>query len=123
LTVNGQVSDVLSLSIAELQAYPQHFADWNNGATSYKNGTGPYILDILKDTMILNSATTITLICSTPPKQMSTPVSLSDLRTKYTHSVIAINSDGTLQCVFPDVSGVSGTGKYQVTNIDTIIVS
>ncbi len=132
LSITGKVNTPLNLTVSDLDRYPQHYAAWQNQAgNSTFNGTGPYVLDLLNASGVKDGATNVTFACTNPESAMSTTVTLADLRSKYSDSIIAYNWTGlnkqgvvvtntnkTLQLIVP-----AGGGKNQVGDISRITVS
>lgn len=132
LAITGMVNTPLNLTLDDLNGYPQHYAAWqNNAGNNTYNGTGPYILDLLNKTGLKSGAANITFASTDPAAPFSNTITLADLNSKYSDSIIAYNWTGlnkqgkvvtnankTLQMIVP-----SGGGKNQVQNINQITVS
>jgi hypothetical protein len=132
LAIEGLVYTPLNLTLGDLNGYEPHYAAWQNQAgNSTFNGTGPYVLDLLKAAGLKSEATNVTFACTTPGSEMSTTVTLADLNTKYQDSIVAYNwtginkqgdiitnTENTLQLIVP-----AGGGKNQVGDISLITVS
>jgi hypothetical protein len=132
LEITGLVYTPLNLMLGDLNGYEPHYAAWQNQTgNSTFNGTGPYVLDLLKAAGLKSEATNVTFTCTKPESEMSTTVTLADLNTKYSDSIIAYNWTGvnkqgevikninnTLQLIVP-----AGDGKNQVGDISLITIS
>lgn len=132
LAVTGKVNTPLNLSVSDLNGYTQHYARWqNNAGNASYSGTGPTVLDLLNKSGLQSGAASVTFACTNPANSFSSTVTLADLNSKYSDSIIAYNWSGvnrqsttltntnnTLQLIVP-----SGGGKNQVSDIDTITVT
>lgn len=132
LTITGMVNTPLDLTLADLNAYAQHPATWqNNAGNSSYTGTGPYVLDLLNKAGLKESATNVTFECTDPAAPFSNTIKLSDLKGTYNDTIIAYNWTGinkqglpvtntnkTLRVIAPQ-----GGGKNQVDNVSKITVS
>ncbi len=132
LSITGMVDTPLELTLSDLNGSAQHYAMWQNqaGNSSY-SGTGPYVLDLLNRSGIKSGATNVTFACTDPENSYSVTVTLEDLNTKYSDSIIAYNwtgvdkqgmpvtdTKGTLRLIVP-----AGGGKNQVDDITQITVT
>jgi hypothetical protein len=132
LSISGKVNTSLDLTLSDLNGYTQHAAGWqNNAGNSTFNGTGPFVLDLLNKAGLKSDAANVTFTCTDPANSMSTTVTLANMNSKYSDSIVAYNWTGinkqgvavtntnnTLQLIMP-----AGGGKNQVGNITQITVS
>lgn len=132
LSITGMVNTPLDLTLSDLNGYTQHSAGWqNNAGNSSFNGTGPYVLDLLNKAGLKSGAVNITFASTDPANSFSNTVTLADMNSKYSDSIVAYNWTGinkqgmpvtntnkTLQLIVP-----AGGGKNQVGNINLITVS
>ncbi len=95
LTIDGHVNSTLSLTLADLKAYPQHYASMTLDGTPV-SGTGPYLMDLLDSAGLEKHANGVRIYYNGTTR--TAPLSVLYLhRDTY---VVAINSDNTLVLIF-----------------------
>jgi hypothetical protein len=117
LVINGSVATPLSLTLADLQAYPQNTINVSTtnqaNVTTEVNGTGPLLNTLLDAAAPLPTAMNITFMSS----DYSKTIALSVV-TGSPNATVIIFSDGSLRDVIPG----QGAGAW-VANLSAITLS
>jgi DMSO/TMAO reductase YedYZ molybdopterin-dependent catalytic subunit len=116
LTVKGNVENPLSLTMINLQGFPQKTSTWINTANASKSftGTGPELNALINAANPKSGATSIKLISS---DGSTYTMSLSDLRSD-PNAIVSFVGDGSLRSLIPTQSA----GKAQLRGLIVIEV-